>query len=347
MDFIMDLPVTPGKNDAIMVLVDKLTKYVHLVPCRKKITSEDVARLFVQHIFQHHGTPKVLISDRDPRFTSDFWISFCKRLGMDKPRYSTAYHPQTDGQTERTNRVLEEVLRHFIDGRHANWEELLPLAAFAINNSRSSTTGETPYFLNHGSHPATPASLGVPEGKLPTLEVIFQDMESTLSRVKELLKSAQDRQKTYADARFRAPHSFKEGDLVLLSTKNLKFQWGKKKFHPKYIGPFKIIQMHPGNTSAKLELPANYSRIHPVFHVSLFRPYHAGHTSQPLPPAPDVEDGMPVYTMEKILSHRVTRSGKRKTHEYLVKWLGYDDTHNSWEPKRKLDPDVVMEFERE
>jgi hypothetical protein len=195
MDFIMDLPVTPGKNDAIMVLVDKLTKYVHLVPCRKKITSEDVARLFVQHIFQHHGTPKVLISDRDPRFTSDFWISFCKRLGMDKPRYSTAYHPQTDGQTERTNRVLEEVLRHFIDGRHANWEELLPLAAFAINNSRSSTTGETPYFLNHGSHPATPASLGVPEGKLPTLEVIFQDMESSLSRVKELLKSAQDRQK--------------------------------------------------------------------------------------------------------------------------------------------------------
>ena len=119
------------------------------------------------------------------------------------PRYSTAFHPETDGQTERTNRVLEEVLRHFIDGEHKNWEDLLPFASFAMNNAKSSTTGYTPLYLNTGSHPHTPLSLGLPEGHLPNLDTVFQEMETTLSHVKELVKSAQDRQKTYADSRFR------------------------------------------------------------------------------------------------------------------------------------------------
>ena len=227
----MDLPRSASGADAIMVLVDKLTKYVHLIPVVKTCSAEDVARYFIQHIYQYHGVPKVLISDRDPRFTSKFWKAFCKRLCMD-PRYSTAFHPQTDGQTERTSRVLEEVLRHFIDGDHKNWEDLLPLAAFAMNNAKSSTTGETPFYSNHGTHPHTPLTLGLPEGSLPTLDVVLKDMESTvLTRIKELIKSAQDRQKTYADSRFRRPHTFEVGDKVMLSTKNLKFRTGVKKIH--------------------------------------------------------------------------------------------------------------------
>ena len=146
MDFIMDLPKSATGNDAIMVLVDKLTKYVHLVPVVKTCSAEDVARYFIQHIYQYHGVPKVLISDRDPRFTSKLWKAFCQRIQI-IPRYSTAFHPETDGQTERTNRVLEEVLRHFVDGEHKNWEDLLPFAAFAMNNAKSSTTGETPFYF--------------------------------------------------------------------------------------------------------------------------------------------------------------------------------------------------------
>jgi hypothetical protein len=256
-------------------------------------------------------------------------------------RYSTAFHPETDGQTERANRVLEEVLRHFIDGEHQNWEDLLPMVAFAMNNSRSSTTGETPYYLNHGAHPNTPITLAVPEGKLPSLDVIFTDLDSTLIRVRELLKSAQDRQKTYADKRFRSPHSFKEGDFVMLSTKNLKFKKGVRKLHPKYIGPLKILNMYPGATSARLQLPASMGkRIHPVFHVSLFKEYRANAASQPLPPDVEVEDGILFYKVEKLLSHRVRRSGKRKFFEYLVKWQDYDDSHNSWEPKKNFTKDL-------
>ena len=194
MDFIIDLPVSSMGHDTIMVIVDKLTLYVHLVPTTKSCTSETVAQLFIANVYQYHGMPKVFISDRDTRFTSEFWRAFCKRLDLD-PRYSTAFHPQTDGQTERTNCVLEEVLRHFLDDNHKNWEDLLPLAAFAMNNSKSSSTNETPFYLNHGSHPATPVTLRLPTGNLPTLELVFQYMDSTLTRIKGLLKAAQDLQK--------------------------------------------------------------------------------------------------------------------------------------------------------
>ena len=198
MDFIMDLPRSANGNDAILVLVDKLTKYVHLVPTVKTCTSEDVARLFLTHVFQYHGFPRVIISDRDTRFTAELWRHFCKKLGI-QPRFSTAFHPQTDGQTERTNRVLEEVLRHFIDGEHKNWEELLPLAAFAMNNAKSASTGETPFFLNHGKHPHTPVSLSLPSS-IPSLAAVFRDLDSAQERVKALLKAAQDRQKAYVGA---------------------------------------------------------------------------------------------------------------------------------------------------
>lgn len=347
MDWITDLPTSASGYNAIMVIVDKLTKYVHLVPTTKESSSEDVARLFIAHVFQYHGLPRVLISDRDPRFTSGFWRAFCRQLGM-QPRYSTSFHPQTDGQTERMNRVLEEVLRHFIDGEHKQWEELLPLAAFAINNAKSSSTGETPFFLNHGCHPVTHNSLSELEGRLPSLDAVFKDLEHVHSRVKELLQSAQDRQKAYADARFRRPHDFKKDDLVFLSTRNLKFKTGRKKLHPKFIGPFKIIDMVPGsNNAAKLALPASYSRIHPVFHVSLLRPYLGDpHSCSPPAVEPPVEDGMPMYAVEKILSTRLRRigKGKRKVQEFLIKWEGYDDSHNSWEPRKNLTDDLLVDY---
>jgi hypothetical protein len=342
LDFIMDLPVSASGNDAILVLVDKLTKYVHLVPTRKICTAEDMSRLFLAHIFQYHGVPKVLISDRDPRFTSALWKAFCHHLGIE-PRFSTAFHPETDGQTERTNRVLEEVLRHFIDGDHSNWEDLLPLAAFSMNNAKSASTGETPYYLNHGTHPSTPVSLALPLGKIPTLDVVFRDLENTLSGIKALMLAAQDRQKSYAD-RTRAPHEFKPGDQVLLATRNLKFQSGVKKLHPKFIGPFKILKM-VGKNAAKLELPPVYGRVHPVFHVSLFKTFKPSGTFSPLPPSPEVVDGIPYYHVEKILSSREKKSGRKKTFkEYLIKWEGYDDTHNSWEPAKNLSLELLRDF---
>jgi hypothetical protein len=346
MDFITDLPTTASGHDAILVFVDKLTKYVHLVPTNKTCSAEELAKLFLANVFQYHGMIKQLISDRDPRFTSNFWRTFCARLKIE-PRFSSAFHPQTDGQTERTNRVLEEVLRHFIDGSHSNWEELLPLAAFAMNNAKSSSTGETPFYLNHGAHPHTPVSLGLPTGNIPTLEVVFTELEETLSQVKKLLVAAQDRQKTYAD-KSRAAHNFQQGQKVLLATKNLKFKTGVRKLHPKYVGPFKILEM-VGSNAAKLDLPAVYSRLHPVFHVSLLREFREGAGSPPLPPEPELIDGESYFKVEQVLSMRERSTGKKgrgkkKRREFLIKWEGYDDSHNSWEPEANLSPDLVTSF---
>jgi hypothetical protein len=340
MDFITDLPRTTGENNSILVVVDKLSKYVHLIPTVKSITAEETAKLFISHVYRYHGMPRIIISDRDTRFTSGFWRSFCKRLTLDH-RYSTAFHPQTDGQTERANRVIEEVIRHFIDGTHKNWEDLLPLIAFAMNNAKSSTTGETPFYLNYGTHPRTPQNLGLPEGKIPSLEVVFQDMHDTLTRIRSLMIAAQDRQKSYADARFRQPHKFKPDDLVMLSTKNINFAFGKKKFHPKYLGPF-VIDSIIGNhrNAVRLRLPASY-KIHPVFHVSLIKPYKAGSSPVPPPMEPEIVDGDPYFKVETILAKRVKSRGRgRKITEYLIKWLGYDESQNSWEPRSNLTDDL-------
>ena len=344
MDFITDLPPTTAGHDAILVFVDKLTKYVHLVPTNKSCTSEELSRLFLEHIFQNHGMIKVLISDRDPRFTSKFWDSFCASLGIES-RQSTAFHPQTDGQTERMNRVLEEVLRHFVDEDHSNWDRLLPLVAFAMNNAVAASTGHTPFYLNYGAHPLTPVTAGLLSGKLPNLDAVLSDLDATLQKVKKLHAAAQDRQKAYAD-KARAAHGFKAGQMVLLSSRNLKFKQGVKKLHPKYVGPFRILKM-VGENAAKLELSEAYARLHPVFHVSMLKEYKEGPGAAPKPPKPDIVDGEPYYKVERILSMRESSTGKgrgKKRREFLIKWTGYDDSHNSWEPETNLTPDLLKSY---
>jgi transposase InsO family protein len=348
MDFITDLPSSSEGNDSILVIVDKLTKYVILAPTTKKCTAEVACRLFIKHMYQFHGVPKVIISDRDTRFTADFWKAFCKTLKLDH-RYSTAYHPQTDGQTERTNTVIEEVLRHFLDDKQKNWEDLLPLVAFALNNAKSATTQETPFYLNNGRRPLTPFTLDLSQNNIPALEAVFQDMDKALNGVQALIRAAQDRQKHYADKK-RAPHTFKAGEKVWLSTKNLKFIKGTKKLHPKFIGPFPIEKMIGSDettaNAAKLTLPTSY-RIHPVFHVSLLKPFKEGASAETRTnPLPDVVDGIPYYNVEKILAHRWKKTKGRKgrgTLQFLIKWEGYDATHNSWEPMKNLEGSACLD----
>jgi hypothetical protein len=159
-----------------------------------------------------------------------------------------------------------------------------------------------------------------------------------------LHKAAQDRQKSYADTKRRA-HEFHEGDLVLLATTNLHFKTGVRKLHPKYIGPFKILRMI-GTNAVELQLPSAYSRIHPVFHVSLLQTYKEGGSFKPLPPPPEVVDGEPFYKVERILGHRTKYVGKSKRalHEYLLQWVGYDSSHNSWEPAANLSKDLLKDY---
>ena len=270
-----------------------------------------------------------------------------------KLHMSTSYHPQTDGQTEKVNSVIEPILRSLANETRSNWEDLLPFVSFAINNSKSESTGETPFFLNSGQHPRSPA---VAEhvfisDHIPALGMVLHEMHDTLDTVKKLLRSAQDRQKSYADEK-RRPHEFKEGDSVLLSSKNFRMKKGVRKLSPLFLGPYPIQEM-VGPNAARLALSPSMSRFHPVFHVSLLKPYHAEKGYQPPQQSPELVDTStePMFTIEKILGKRLktigkTRSKKRKTRvEYLIKWEGYDDTNNSWEPAENLNEAALESYQ--
>jgi hypothetical protein len=165
-----------------------------------------------------HGVPKTLVSDRDSKFTSKFWRALAALMDT-RLLLSSAYHPQTDGQTERMNRVLEETIRHYIDPTQTNWDQLLPMAEFAINSSVSASTGETPFFLNYGRHPRTPAVHSL-DCTVPAAVNTAQTIETSIARAMRCLEAAQQRQKAY-DQR-KIPVTFAPGQSVWLSTKNIK-----------------------------------------------------------------------------------------------------------------------------
>ena len=157
MDFVTDLLVTPRGNDSIWVVVDRLSKLTHLEPCKKTITAEGTAKMFERAVFRHHGIPTSIVSDRDVRFVSDFWRSINQRFGT-QLYMSTRDHPQSDGQTENANQIMEDTLRHFVGPFQTDWEDLLPVVEFAMNNSRNSTIQNTPFMLTYAKHPDDPTT---------------------------------------------------------------------------------------------------------------------------------------------------------------------------------------------
>ena len=147
MDFITQLPTTTEGHDAIFVVVDRLTKMVHLIPTHSSVTAIETAHLFINNVLKLHGFPANFVSDRDPRFRSTFWkelLRCCNCYG----HLSSSYHPQSDGQTERANRILEDILRHYVGPFHTDWDQHLACAEFAINNSYQESIKTTPFRLN-------------------------------------------------------------------------------------------------------------------------------------------------------------------------------------------------------
>ena len=276
MDLIIYLPCTKSGHDAIVVFVDRLTKMVHFVPCTSDIGSQELADIFIDNVVKLHAFPTSLISDRDTRLTSEFWQQVCKRLGI-KQHMSTAYHPQSDGQTERNNRVLCDMLRNYASSTQDDWDKYVACAEFAVNNSYHESIQTTPFYLNYSQHPDTPFTVGVRQhvGSVAPHAVVYtQKLQDAVKAAKESLRAAQDRQRAYAN-QGRLDFTLQPDEMVLLNTKNIKFKRvgnvGSKKLMPKWIGPFKVVNM-VGNAAVKLELPGSY-RIHNVFHVSLVKKY--------------------------------------------------------------------------
>jgi transposase InsO family protein len=331
-DFVTGLPKTKTGFDSILVVVDRFSKMVHLFSCHSTDTAEDIAKLFLK-VIALHGVPETLISDRDSKFISHFWQSLFKRIGT-KLKMSTSFHPQTDGQTERANQVMEQVLRAYVSYDQKDWEELLPLVEFSINNTISASTGQTPYYTNFGYHPRVPSS--VMGNDLDTRSPLAADFHERLAKLQEdvakRIHEAQARQKRLADQN-RSEYTFNKGDLVLLSTQNLAVRRPSKKLDHTFVGPFKILEVI-SSVAYRLELPSTW-KIHDIFHVSLLEPYHTSdaYPNRTLPPPPpELIDGEDEYEVEKILDKR--RSNGR--FEYLVKWVGYPYHQATWEPLEHL-----------
>ena len=319
MDFITDLPASDGHTE-LWVVIDRFTKMAHFIPLRQdQKKAEDLCRVFAKEIWRLHGVPRDIISDRDSRFTSSTWQVFLAILGV-RPRMSTSFHPQTDGQTERTNQVIEAYLRSYISHEMDDWVDLLPMAEYAYNNTVTSATGMTPFFANYGWHPGT-VNPGKAEVSNPASEAYAHWARKSIETNRQMLEAARERMVKYGNRKRTESHKYRVGDMVLLSARTLRTKRPSKKFDHKFHGPFQIEKVVTP-AAMRLTLPRKW-RTHPTFHVSELEPYIVGDRPVPdlakvLREADDL-DASEEYDVEEVVA-----SVKRRNRVlYLVKWLGY------------------------
>lgn len=348
-DFITGLPPSRGSDlrvfDAIFVVVDRYTKVARYHAVTEKITAPELATLFVEKIFKDFGLPEGIISDRGSVFTSKFWSSLCYALKVER-RLSTAFHPQTDGQTERQNQTLEHYLRAYCNYRQDDWASKLALAEFTYNNSFHSSIKTTPFRALYGFDPRTPNSPDFEslEGVAPSALERVQVIQDEREELANTLRRAVETQKQFYDKR-HTQREYKLGDKVMLAAKNIKQLRPSRKLADKYLGPFEIIGIVGESRLAyKLRLPDKYKRLHPVFHVSLLEPWHPRAGATLTLTLPDIVDGYDEWEVERILDQG-TRNGKPA---YLVRWKGWPPSEDTWEPASHLKnaPEALAEFKK-
>ena len=273
MDFVTHFPRTPRGHDAVWVIVDRLTKSTHFLAVQMTFTLERFYRLYIREVVRLHGVPVSIVLDRDPRFTTHFWKSFQKAMGT-RLTMSTTFHPQTDGQSEMTIHVLEDMLRACVLDHKGSLEEHLPLVEFAAyNNSYQASIQMAPYEALYGRPCRSPICwTEVGESSITGPDLI-RDTSEKVSLIRRLL-TAQSWQKSYADVRCR-PLEFEVGDQVFLKVmpKRGVVRFGKRgNLSPRLIGPFEILK-RVGTKAYRLALPPSLLGVHEVFHVSMLWRY--------------------------------------------------------------------------
>ena len=318
MDLITQLPKSDGA-DAILTIVDQgCTRAAVFLPCSTTITGEGVAKLYLENVYRWFGLPTKIISDRDPRFTSHFAKALCEKLQI-KQNISTAFHPQTDGLSERKNQWIEQFLRLTTNAQQDEWKHWLPVATAVHNNNVNATTKVTP------AH----ALLGY----LPTLDPLAptttnnERVEDRLAKAKAAREQAQAALDCVAD---QTPEDqFQEGERVWLEAKNLALPYQTRKLAPKRHGPF-VITKRVSPVAYRLGLPPTWT-IHDVFHASLLTRYKetAEHGVNFHQPPPEMVDGEEEYEVQTIMGHRFFGKGRKL--QYLVRWKGYSAADDTWE----------------
>ena len=355
LDFMTDLPLTPEGFDTIACFTCIRSKMAHAVACKKTIDAKGAARLYIDNVFKLHGLPTELVSDRDPRFTSDFWSALFKALGT-KLSMSTANHPQTDGITERFNRTLQEMLRAGVNTHQDDWAQLLPLAEFAYNSSVHTTTGFTPFFLNYGFNPDSPLTMLT--AGITQQAITDHDAHTFAERMATLLETSRDnilKAQAKQAAQYNKHHregSFQVGDMVMLSVSHFSnlpnlAEGASRKLSPVYFGPYKVTKV-VSPLAYRLELPGAM-RVHDVFHISKLKPYN--HTDAfperidtRIPPPPEIVDGEEHF---HVTAFRGVRGPSARPRAYLVEFTGFGSEHLEWIPIQQLQEDLSADaFER-
>ena len=240
MDFVTSLPISTNwkgdSYDSILVIVDRLTKMVHYEPVKITIDAPGLAEVIIDVVVRHHGLPDSIVTDRGSLFTSKFWSSLCYFLGI-KRRLFTAFHLQTDGQTERQNSTMEAYLRAFVNFKQNNWARLLPMAEFAYNNAKNASTGHTPLELNCGYHLCISCEEDTdPRSRSKTANELLAELQELMTVCRENLQHAQELQKRAHDKGVK-PKSYAPGDKVWLNSKYIKTKQNQK-LKAKFFRPF-------------------------------------------------------------------------------------------------------------
>jgi hypothetical protein len=366
MDFIGPLPRTARGHDMVLVVVDKLTRWVYYIPSRQTATAQDTFALLDRFVLANHDTPRQIISDRDTRFTSRFWEDLWSAMRTQLKR-STAFHPQTDGQTERANRTLIEQLRSHVDEHQADWDLLLPQLQRANNSAVCFSTGFSPFEMNHGRKLRTEldaeleADGVVARAIYPGAVELAEQRARVETEARERIQKAQAKQRKDAQQGRRAGE-IAVGDKVWLSNRNMRLdeQGRARKLESLYFGPYEVLEMH-GSNAARIQLPVG-CRLHPVFNLDLLRrlvdgtvefPERPVWNKRPGPiPEEDPAAGGPVgganeepeYEVEAIIGSR----GRGARQSFKVKWLGWPLEQASWRPAaecRETCPERVRAFE--
>ena len=345
-DLITGLPKVKEGYDAILTVVDRLTKMAHFIGTTTTVTSSGIVDLMIDRVFKHHGMPTTVVSDRGSTFNSHLIKEWYRRLNT-KPIYSTAYHPQTDGQTERVNQIVEIYLRHYVNFKQNDWAELLPMAEFAYNNQTQSAIGVSPFYANYGYDPImTPSH--TTKGKVPSADERIDNLIKVQEDIRSAMLLSQEDYKRFYDRKREKGETFTPGTRVWLSMTNIKTKRPTEKLEYKKIGPFEVKEQISSH-SYRLQLPRSY-KIHPVFHMSLLTPVASG-SRLPAPVTIPIDEPTE-YRVDSIVDAKVQYSRKggnhRRTILHKVHWHGYPEEDDTWEPLSNLQGcrDLVAEFHR-